>query len=380
MQLRIEDADQTQVKTVWMLIAVALNALEYFIPRVPFLPWLKPGFANCITMLWIMRYGFTDALIYTVLRTWISGFYFGFSLLTMGLALSGGILSTAVMALLWISLGKRGWIGTVSIGITGALFHNTGQLLAVYGMMARNSYLFYQVPFMLAASIITGGSIGLIVPRIGGLLLHCERKEPNSSNKTPAPQSTTFHRFPSLRTTAGALAVVAVSILLLFTGDIRLLAAAALAITLTVQVASGFSMQQLFYPLRFWLFFLFVILMYLPFSYGTRIDSIPMVTREGVHEAAAQSLRLWCWLQSSFLLRRFRFHDILFAGLERIFPRHGATLAAGMLALQHFPLVARLSRTTRSNFPSLVKHPVRALHGCIDGCYDRVHSIAAQDG
>ena len=111
-------------KAVWLLIAVALNALELFIPRIPILPWLKPGLANSITIIWLVKYGLNDAILYTILRTWISGFYFGFSFVTLTLSLSGGIAASLAMGLAWKLFGKRGHLGTVGIGITGAVFHN----------------------------------------------------------------------------------------------------------------------------------------------------------------------------------------------------------------------------------------------------------------
>jgi len=124
-------------KAVWLLLAVALNTLELFIPRIPFLPWLKPGLANCITMIWIIEFGMVDSLMYTLVRVWISSFYFGFSLVTVFLALSGGLFSTAVMGCAWNLLGRRRLMGTVGMGIIGALSHNTGQLFAVFAVLTR---------------------------------------------------------------------------------------------------------------------------------------------------------------------------------------------------------------------------------------------------
>ena len=140
-------------KAVWLLVAVALNALEFF-PRLPFFPWLKPGLANAVTMIWIIKYGTADAVLYTILRSWISGFYFGFSFLTLALSLSGGITATLAMGAVWRILGSKGLLGTVGIGITGALFHNAGQLATVYFLVVHNFSVFYQIPFMAAASIL----------------------------------------------------------------------------------------------------------------------------------------------------------------------------------------------------------------------------------
>ena len=193
-------------KTVWLLLGVALNTLELFLPRIPLLPWLKPGLANSITMLWIIRYGLTDALIYTTIRVWISSFYFGFSLITMGLALSGGLLSTAAMGIAWKTLGRKNLLGTVGLGITGAVMHNTGQLAAVYFLLTRNRAIFYQLPFMGIAALFFGGLIGLIAPVLWRILVI------GASSPTIRPNriSTHKHESPKLLPTGAILFIIAV--------------------------------------------------------------------------------------------------------------------------------------------------------------------------
>src|SRR5512133_1070105 len=88
---------ETVEKTLWILIALSLSAIEMLLPRIPFLPWLKPGLANCITLLWIIRYGTIDAVLFSFLRTWIISFYFGFSFITFMLSTGGGIIATLTM-------------------------------------------------------------------------------------------------------------------------------------------------------------------------------------------------------------------------------------------------------------------------------------------
>ena len=151
-------------KTTLILLAVAINAFEFFIPRIPFFPWLKPGFANCVTIIWIVEFGIVDALLFSLLRIWITGFFFGFSFYTISLSLSGGIGSTLVMGTAWTIAGKRGWLGTIGTGIIGALVHNLTQIIVIYFLLAKNAHLFYQIPLMLAAAIIFGSLTGGIAP------------------------------------------------------------------------------------------------------------------------------------------------------------------------------------------------------------------------
>jgi heptaprenyl diphosphate synthase len=327
-------------KTILLLLAISLNALEFFIPRIPFLPWLKPGLANCITIIWVIRYGTADALVYTILRSWISGFYFGFSFITLILSLSGGLLATFFTGITWKYLGKRNVVGTVGIGVIGATFHNLGQLLAVYFTIARNSGILYQMPFMLVAALISGSIVGVLVKPIIRVLKSISMPEMNSAF------SIRHNHIDKKHTLICALLIMTCMALLIIKNIFILLAIAAI-ITLLSQVFSRFSLKTLLYPLRFWPLFLFIAFVYLFFSYGTRVNYFPAVTHEGIQETIAQIFRLWAWLQTGYLLARFHFHISFFGLLKRIFPGHKETLLAGLLALEYFPEVIRFAKSSK---------------------------------
>jgi heptaprenyl diphosphate synthase len=355
--------DMVSTKTVWLLIAVALNALEFFIPRIPFFPWLKPGFANIITILWIIQYGAIDALLYSLLRIWIVGFFFGFSFLTMSLSLCGGVLSTIAMSVLWAALGKRGILGLVGLGVCGALFHNLGQLLAVYGLMAANMHLFYQLPVMFFASVIFGGAVGLLAPLFGNVLIECSAALPSALKNPCRPlyfASWSDHTF-SLLLFAGCCAIV-------FTDSWPVLCASACGATLIVQVRRRGSLSTLLAPLTsFWVLFVFIACINLLFSFGTVVERFPLVTHEGLELTARQWLRLWTWLQVSFILSYFNFHAVMFSILKKVFPRHQSTLFAGVLSLEYFPAIASDGRAYAKQAITLFfMHPVKSLKGLFD--------------
>ncbi|MBN1309683.1 MAG: Gx transporter family protein [Chitinispirillaceae bacterium] len=321
------------LKAVWLLLGVSLNTLELFIPRIPFLPWLKPGLANSITIIWIIKFGMTDALLYTLLRVWISSFYFGFSLVTMGLALSGGLLSTAAMGIAWRLLGGRRLLGTVGVGTIGAVMHNAGQLIAVYFLLTRNNALFYQLPFMGIAALVFGGFVGIITPLLWRILVIDSPPSP----ARPAPATVQIDSAAAPAPIGAILAILAGAASLVAMSDMRLLGGIAAAVTLIAFFSRGRTVSTLLYPLRFWVIFLFIGFIYLFFSYGTRIPFLPFVTREGAAATAAQFLRLWTWLQAGLLLQALHCHRLLFVVLKRLFPHHAETLLAGLLALEYFP-------------------------------------------
>jgi heptaprenyl diphosphate synthase len=361
--LNSESNGRVVTRTVWLLFAVALNALEFFIPRVPFFPWLKPGFANIITIIWIIEFGAIDAILYSLLRVWITGFFFGFSFVTMALALSGGVLSAAAMSVLWVLLGKKGILGTVGLGVCGAVCHNIGQLAAVYLLMAANTHLFFQVPVMLVASAVFGGLIGMLAPLFReALVLRETAARPSSAADGVAKgiaSASTSDYFFSLLLLAGCFALA-------FTDSIPALLASSCGAALIVQARNKKpSLKELVAPLTsFWMLFAFIAFINLFFSYGTRIERVPIITHEGAGLTIRQWLRLWTWIEVSFIFSYFNFNIVMLSMLKKLFPHHKATLFSGVLALEFLPAVAADGRVYMKNVLALFfAAPVKTLNG-----------------
>jgi heptaprenyl diphosphate synthase len=356
-------------KTVLLLCAVALNALEFFIPRLPFFPWLKPGIANIVTMIWIIRYGTVDALLFSLVRSWIAGCYFGFSFVSLSLAMSGGVFSTLVMGALWSLFGRRGMMGCIGIGVAGALFHNLGQLLAVYALLTSNTRIFYQFPVMALASVAFGGCVGaLVLPFMRMLEGRGTAQNPSAFASPLAMPS------PTLSERVTAVVLVAVSFSIVFvTSTVALIIIAAIAAIAVFFLCKG-QLSLLAAPLyRFWALFLFIALMYLILPYGTRFERWSFLTHEGVSATLQQWLRLYAWLELSFILARFRFHVVLFAMLSRLFRRREVTLTAGLLAFEYVPLVVDAGRKRgKEFFWNLIRHPLLAAKEGIGGLYDEI--------
>lgn len=339
-------------KTLLLLLAVALNTIELFIPRIPLLPWLKPGLANSVTLIWLMRYGVVDTLLYTILRSWIASFYFGFSLLTLSLSMSGGICSTLAMGLLWHLSGRGKSLGTIGLAIIGALFHNTGQLVAVYFLLTRNRAIFYQLPFMGLASLLFGTIIGLLAPSLWSLLRNHTAKEPAVSAPHPSPlQPVTPYQI------VGAALLIAFCGALVATANYLLLGSSALLLSIAAVGITKGRIKTLFYPLRFGFFFLFIAVTYLFFSYGKKIPWFPLITYEGLTNTTAQMLRLWTWLQAGILLQKLRFNSALYALLNYLFPRHAETLASGLIGLEYFPAVFKFVQSKEARAQLSPRHP-----------------------
>jgi heptaprenyl diphosphate synthase len=355
------------IKAGLLLLAVALNALEFFIPRIPLFPWLKPGLANIITLIWIIRYGYFESLLYALLRVWIVSFYFGFSFLTFSLGFSGAVFACTAMAVCWKLLGRRRIIGTVGIAVLGALFHNMGQLFAVYLLMARNIHLFYQVPVMIFASVFFGSIVGLLVPWFinvvndDTLFQEVKLTEPNhASMKAP------------VLAVIISLLFLCYCMVLVFVTDLTVLILSAVIITIIVQTVLKGSLHAFFFPIkRFWLLFLFIGVLHSFFTYGIRINGIPFITREGVVNTVTQWLRLWAWLETTFIFFHFTFHLLALRGLQKIFSGYRSTIYAGLLAVEFFPSTVDMVRSrAKGLLKTLFTKPTQVIAELFTGVVD----------
>lgn len=137
-------------------LAVLLHVIELPIPRP--LPWAKPGLANLITLLALVRLGYADAFWIVLLRVTLSGLLLG-TFLSPGffLALSGGLCALVAMRVL-----ERLDLALVSLSIGGAIAHNLGQLTLAWLLIVQHAGVFIQLPLMIAAGIATGLGIGLL--------------------------------------------------------------------------------------------------------------------------------------------------------------------------------------------------------------------------
>jgi hypothetical protein len=253
----------------------------------------------------------------------------------------------------------------------GALTHNLGQLGIIYLLMARNSFVFYQIPFMCGASLVFGAIIGACAPFFAKIvqnttIVHTATMQEHLSRGSDISKTTILY----------AIIVFTFCISLVFVKSQWILVTAMFLVTIVTQLICGFSVKKVLYPLRFWALFLFIAIAYLFFSHGTRIHGLPFITREGLYETTAQFLRLWIWLEASFLLHHFQFHLFFFRALKLIFPTHIATFSAGLLSLEYFPEMIRFSRSKESRDGlNFMKNPVSSLRIFLERVIIRIESI-----
>lgn len=137
-------------------LALVLALLEGMLPPLPGLPpGAKPGLSNIVTMFAAGSLGLPYALAVALVKG-------AFAFLTRGvtaglMSLSGGLLSTLAMWLIW----KKTRFSLLLTGVCGALAHNAAQLSVALALTGRAA-LFY-IPAMLPLSVVCGLCTGLVL-------------------------------------------------------------------------------------------------------------------------------------------------------------------------------------------------------------------------
>jgi len=139
--------------------ALVLHVIERAIPVPVPVPGVKLGLANIISLITIILFGYKEAIVVVTIRT-LLGSLFGGGLSSFMYSLAGGLLSTSVMALMYLKYKNMFSIPTIST--VGAVFHNIGQI-GVASIVISNIHLFYYLPVLLVSGVITGIIIGFTV-------------------------------------------------------------------------------------------------------------------------------------------------------------------------------------------------------------------------
>ena len=140
--------------------AIILGYVESLFPVFAGVPGMKIGLPNLAVVMVLYLYTWKEALAVSFVRILVIGFLFGnaFSILY---SLSGGILSFLVMFL----MKKTDKFSCVSVSITGGISHNIGQIIVAAWIV--NSYnVFFYVPVLLFAGLVTGLLIGVIAKEV----------------------------------------------------------------------------------------------------------------------------------------------------------------------------------------------------------------------
>ena len=136
--------------------ALVTFVLESQIPPLTAVPGVKLGLSNIFTLFALEALGAGWALALLLIRVLLGSIVTG-QMTALLYSLCGGFAAFAGMLILKRPLcGEKLWVRSVFC----AMLHNAGQLAAASAVMATNA-IWYYLPVLLLAAILTGGFTGL---------------------------------------------------------------------------------------------------------------------------------------------------------------------------------------------------------------------------
>ncbi len=147
-----------RLTTSALLVALAMifSYIEVLIPFNFGIPGIKLGLANLVVVTALYVLDVRQAFTISIVRILLVAFTFG-SLAALLYSIAGGLLSFGVMA-----LGhKIKSLSVVGVSVAGGVSHNIGQIL-VAAWVVENMNLFFYLPVLMLAGIVTGLLIGIV--------------------------------------------------------------------------------------------------------------------------------------------------------------------------------------------------------------------------
>jgi uncharacterized membrane protein len=148
---------------VMAAVAVGLTLAEAAVPMP--IPGIKPGFANIVTLVVLVRYGWRLAAWVSLLRVVAGALLLGtFLTPTFVLSFSGAVASLGILALA-AHLPRR-WLGPVGLSVLAAFAHIGTQLAVVDLWLMPGVSLLGLAPLFLGVAWLTGLVNGIAAARL----------------------------------------------------------------------------------------------------------------------------------------------------------------------------------------------------------------------
>lgn len=143
-------------------VALVLAYLEAILPPIyTAVPGIKMGLPNIAIIFVLYRFGFKEAMTVSAIRLAIVTLLFG-NFMTLAYSVSGAVLSLAIMGI----LKKTEKFSCVGVSVTGAVFHNLGQIL-----MAIFLFETLQLGYYMIVLTVTGTVAGVLIGTGGSILI-----------------------------------------------------------------------------------------------------------------------------------------------------------------------------------------------------------------
>lgn len=152
-------------------IAICIHLLEAAFPSP--LPGIKPGLANVVTIIVLLRYGPRFAIWVSLLRVLVGSILFGtFLTPTFMLSAAGALGSMLAMLLLYgaqrmvQTYTAKPLLSALGFALIGSIAHLFSQLLCAWGVLIMHDGILRLAPILLTAALIFGTVTGVIANAI----------------------------------------------------------------------------------------------------------------------------------------------------------------------------------------------------------------------
>lgn len=358
-----DDSRQNEALMAFLLtLGVCANLLEFLLPAPPFLPWLKPGFANAFTMAAIVFGGPVAGVQLALLRSLIAAAMSGLPLTSLCLSGAGGLVSAAVMGSLWQALGKRGWLSLLGLGMAGAFTHTLTQLGVIYLLFVKNGYVFWQLPVLGPMAVVTGSLTGLLAHATVRFI----RTHENALNNESPPIIPAGHAGRSLAK-LGFLFLLSIAIFLIH----GLVWQAVMAPLLLVLLGTR-RRRMVAVLLRFLPLLLLTFLINAFTEPGRLVPLFPWVTFDGLEKGAFLLLRLVNLIALS--LNLFQLDDLtaLLGFAEKRFPASGPWARVAIRGIAGIPATTTAFHDALKDAPEGLGKRVRHVWTVFPGTLEKL--------
>lgn len=144
-------------------LAISIHILEGAVPMP--LPGVKPGLANVVVLIVLLRYGFRMAAAVMLLRVSIGSIFIGtFLAPTFFLSLAGALAGLASLGVVHFTMHR--YTGPLGYSVVMAMAHMAGQFLLAYWLFVPHPALLNLLPVLLAFAAVLGVITGMIAASV----------------------------------------------------------------------------------------------------------------------------------------------------------------------------------------------------------------------
>ena len=165
-------AVKKMTQTAFMLaLIIVLSIFESSLPPIAAsIPGIRMGLSNIVTMYALFTVGKRSAVMLNILKSF--SVFVTRGAIAASLSLTGGMLSILVIIFLHAVLKDN--IGYAALSVSGAVFHNVGQLAAISVILNNPAAIGY-LPVLIVSGVIMGLITGTILNTVMPSLLKQER-------------------------------------------------------------------------------------------------------------------------------------------------------------------------------------------------------------